>query len=126
LFIQKEGIERKRRKTMSEQDKVVTLPSAEEIMSRLQKVDMGANDYMTERFFPLIAQEASRELVAQGVVMMLMLKIHDFMSSGYPPAMIGILHMYVPQLIDALVDNKEIAEEAKRFHEEAMDAMSEG
>ena len=34
----------------------------------------------------------------------------------------GILHMYVPQLIDALVDDKEVAEEAKSFHKEAMDA----
>jgi len=111
---------------MSKQDKVVTLPSAEEIMSRLRKVDMGANDYMAERFYPLIVQEAGRELVAQGVVMMLTLKIHDFMSSGYPPVMTGILHMYVPQLIDALVDDKEIAEEAKRFHQEAMDAARKG
>lgn len=111
---------------MSKQDKVVTLPSAEEIMSRLSKVEMGASDYMAERFYPLIAQEAGRELVAQGVVMMLTLKIHDFMSSGYPPVMTGILHMYVPQLIDALVDDKEIAEEAKSFHQEAMDATRKG
>lgn len=111
---------------MSKQDKVVTLPSAEEIMSRLSKVEMGANDYMAERFYPLIAHEAGRELVAQGVVMMLTLKIHDFMSSGYPPVMTGILHMYVPQLIDALVDDKDVAEEAKRFHQEAMDATRKG
>jgi len=111
---------------MSKQDKVVTLPSAEEIMSRLSKVEMGANDYMAERFYPLIAQEGGRELVAQGVVMMLTLKIHDFMSSGYPPVMTGILHMYVPQLIDALVDDKDVAEEAKRFHQEAMDATRKG
>lgn len=111
---------------MSEQDKVVTLPSAEEIMSRLNKVEMGASDYMAKRFYPLIAQEAGRELVAQGVVMMLTLKIHDFVSSGYPPVMSGILHMYVPQLIDALVDDKDVAEEAKRFHQEAMEATRKG
>lgn len=111
---------------MSKQDKVVTLPSAEEIMNRLKKVEMGANDYMAERFYPLIAQEAGRELVAQGVVMMLTLKIHDFMSSGYPPIMTGILHMYVPQLIDALVDDKDVAEEAKRFHQKVMDATRKG
>jgi len=111
---------------MSKQDKVVTLPSAEEIMSRLKKVDMGAKEYMEERFFPLICQEAGRELVAQDVVMMFTLKIYDFMQSGYPPVMTGILHMYVPQLIDALVDDKEVAEEAKRFHQEAMDTTRKG
>ncbi len=107
---------------MSKEDKVVTLPSAEEIMSRLMKMDMGANDYMAERFYPLIAQEAGRELVAQGIVMMLALKIYDFVSSGYPPVMSSILHLYVPQFIDALVDDKEIAEQAKQIHQEVMDA----
>ena len=103
-------------------DKVFTLPDVQEIMKRLQSLDMGANEYMAERFYPLIAQEAGRELVAQGIVMMLTLKIYDFTASGYPPVMSNILHMYVPQFIDALVDDKEVAEEAKRFHQEAMDA----
>ena len=111
---------------MSRQGNVVTLPNSEETMSRLAKVEMGANDYMAERFYPLIAQAAGRELVAQGVVMMLTLKIHDFVSSGYPPVMSGILHMYIPQLIDALVDDKDVAKEAKRFHQEVMDATRKG
>lgn len=111
---------------MSKQGKAVTLPDTQEIMERLKRVEMGANDYMAERFYPLIAQEAGRELIAQGVVMMLTLKIHDFVSSGYPPVMAGILQMYVPQLIDALVDDKDVAEEAKRFHQEAMDATRKG
>jgi hypothetical protein len=101
-------------------DKVVTLPSSKEIMERLQKVDMGANDYMSERFYPLIAREGGHELVAQGVVMMLTLKIYDFMKDGgYPPMMESILHLHVPRLIDALIDDKEVATEAKKFHKEA-------
>lgn len=105
-------------------DQVITLPDAEEIVARLKKA---YNDsYMAERFYPLIAQEAGRELVAQGVVLMLSLKIHDFVASGYPPVMTGILHMYVPQFIDALVDDKDVAEEAKRFHQEAMNTTRKG
>jgi len=63
-------------------DKVVILPSAEEIVKRLSSVYNDA--YMKERFYPLIAQETGRELVASGVVMMFTLKIHDFVNSGYP------------------------------------------
>lgn len=107
-------------------EKVVTLPNAQEIVKRLQSLDVGANDYMAERFYPLIAQEAGRELVAQGIVMMLTLKIYDFTASGYPPVMSNILHMYVPQFIDALVDDKEVAEAAKAFHQQAMDATRKG
>jgi len=105
-------------------DKVITLPDAKEIMNRLTKAYDDA--YMAERFYPLIAQEAGHELVAKGIVMMLTLKIHDFVASGYPPVMTGILHMYVPQFIDALVDDKDVAEESKRFHKEAMDSTRKG
>jgi len=105
-------------------DKTITLPGAQEIMDRLRKLDMGANDYMAEKFYPLIAAEAEHELLAQGVVMMLAIKIHEFVDSGYPAFMETILHMYVPQIIDVLVDDQEVAEEAKRFHQAAIDATS--
>ena len=102
-------------------DKVVTLPDGQEIMERLKKVYMGDGDYMAENFFPMIAKEGGHELVAAGVVIMLTLKIYDFIKDGgYSPMMKGILHMYVPQLIDALIDDKEVATEAKTFHKEAL------
>ncbi len=104
-------------------DKAVVLPSAQEIMQRLAKVDMGANAYMAERFYPSIAKEGGRQLVASGIVLMLSLKVHDFVASGYPPMMEGIMQMYVPKFIDVLVDDMEVAEEARRFHQEAMDAV---
>jgi len=103
-------------------NKVVTLPNEQEIVDRLKKVDIGANGYMAERFYPLIAAEAGRELVAQGIIIMLTLKIYNFTHSGYPPAMEGVLHMYVPQFVDALIDDPEVAEEAKRLHQSIMDA----
>ena len=77
---------------------------------------------MEEKFYPLIAQEAGRELVAEGIVMMLTLKIYDFMKKGgYPAIVENILHMYIPQIIDALIEDKEVAEKAKSFHQEAVD-----
>ena len=101
-------------------DKVVTLPKAGEIIDRLKTVDDDA--YMAEKFYTMVANEAGRELVAQGVVLMFTLKIHDFVASGdYPPVIGTLLHLNVARYIDALVDDKEVAEEAKRFHQEAMD-----
>ena len=107
---------------MSE-NKVITLPSSEEIMARLKKIDMGANEYMAEKFFPLIAAEGGHELVAQGIVLMLTFKIYDFVHLGYPPIMEGILHRFVPEIIDILVDDREVAETAKRLHRKAMDSV---
>ena len=97
--------------------KVVVMPSSEEILKRLRSVYN--DDYMAERFYPLIAQSAGRQLVGEGVVMMLTLAIADFVRQGYPPQMEAILMMYAPMYIDALVDDKEVAKTAKRFLKEA-------
>jgi hypothetical protein len=106
---------------MAEQEPFIVLPEAEEIMRRLKTVNDDA--YMASTFYPLIAQAAGHELIAEGVVMMLTFKIHDYVSAGYPPLIGNLLHAVVPRYIDALVDNKEIAEKAKRFHQEAIDEV---
>lgn len=95
-----------------EERKVVVLPDREEIMKRLRAVY--DDDYMAERFYSSIAEEAGHELVAEGVVMMLTLKVYDF-AEGYPAPMGAVLSLYAPQFIDALVDDKEVAKAAKDF-----------
>ena len=105
---------------MTVSKKVVTLPSKEEIMKRLRPVHDDA--YMAERFLPLVAEKAAgKKLVAEGIVMMLSLAVADFVKSGYPPQMEGVLLLYMPMYIDALVDDKEVAKTAKNFFSEAMD-----
>jgi|GEM_PF-2271875 len=101
-------------------DRTVTLPSEEEIMARLQELDLGENDYMAEEFYPTIGKEAGRELNAWDIVEMFAEKIHNFVSSRRSPMIIGILHTHVPQFIDALVDDEEIARLAKNIHKELM------
>ena len=64
--------------------KTVTLPDRDEMLKRLLKV---SNDsHAQERFYPILLQSAGRVLVAQGVVMMLALAIHDY-TEGMPPMM---------------------------------------
>jgi hypothetical protein len=109
---------------MSE-SKAIKLPSASEIMERLSRVD---NDpFMTNRFYSSIASEAGRKLVARELVKMLTQKIQDFASSvssgSYSLVLVYLLLMKVPSYIDALVDDQEVADEAKRFHQEVMDAV---
>ncbi len=111
---------------MNEQT-IIILPDKEEIINRLKKVEMGVYNYMTEQFYPLIAQEGGRKLIARDVVIMLTIKIHYFVQScGYLPMMEGVLHMYVPQFIDALIDDKDVADQAKHLHQEAIDAANKG
>jgi hypothetical protein len=51
--------------------------------------------------------------------MMLALAIHDC-TEGLPPMIASLLYVQVPDFIDALVDDKEVAREAKTFLQEAL------
>jgi len=106
---------------MDMQEKVVKLPGKPEIMKRLKGVNTATDEYMAERFYPLIAEAANRELVANGVLLMFYLKIQDFMKDGgYPPMMGNLMHYKIPAWVDALIDDKDVAEEIKRLHKELM------
>lgn len=108
---------------MSDTDMVV-LSSKEDILDRLYNI--APDPYLHERFYPLIAQSAGRELVAEGIVMMFGLKIYDFMHNGgeYPPIIEFTLSRLVPRFIDALVDDKAVAERAKSIWETAQKRQS--
>ena len=102
------------------QEPYIVLPDAEEIMRRLMAVD--DNAYLASAFYPLIAKEANRELVADGVVLMFGVKILNFQEAGNEPILSFILNTKVPRFIDALVDDRGVAEKAKTFHRETMEA----
>jgi hypothetical protein len=102
-------------------DAVVTLPNRDEMLKRL--VSVSDESHFQERFYPILLRSANRELVAGGVVMMFTLAIHDY-TKGMPPMMANLVYMYVPRFIDALVDDKQVASDAKKFLQEAIDATS--
>ena len=99
-------------------DKVIVLPNADEIIKRLNTV---MNDEFGNRLYRIIAQKAGEEKVAAGVVMMFTLGIYDA-CQGYPPMMQGLMFNFIPMWIDVLIDDKEVAEAAKAFHQEAVEA----
>src|SRR3989344_5470785 len=98
-------------------EKIITLPNREEMLQRLLKVN--DDSHAQEKFYPILLAEAGRELVAQGVVMMLALAIHDY-TEGLPPVMVSLMYMHAPRFIDALVDDVETAKEAKDFLQAAL------
>jgi len=102
-----------------ETGKRITLPGREEMLERLSKVcDV---DHTRQKFFPKLLQHAGEEKVAQGVVMLLALAIHDY-TDGMPPMMASLMYMSAPQYIDALVTDPEVAEAAKAFLNEVLTA----
>jgi hypothetical protein len=102
-------------------EKTITLPDREDMLKRLLGVcDMS---HMEERFYPILLKNAGQERVASGVVMMLALAIHDY-TEGMPAMMSGLIYMEAPNFIDALVDDKEVAEQAKTFLQQVLSKSS--
>lgn len=103
----------------------VTLPSQEEIMRRLSQAGISSiPDVMQDGLYPLIAQEGGKELLVEGLVYMLAQQINIFVSkNGSISFTQSILYSFIPNFIDALVDDIELAESAKRYYHE-MDAQA--
>lgn len=100
-------------------DKVITLPNHEEMLGRLLKIS--DETHLKEGLYPILLESAGQTRVAGGVVITLALAIHDY-TEGLPPAMANLLYKQVPDFIDALIDDKEVAEQAKKFFQEAITA----
>ncbi|MEK7100507.1 MAG: hypothetical protein AAB921_00210 [Patescibacteria group bacterium] len=93
-------------------DKRFTLPSSEEMLQRLLKVD--DEPHLRQKFYPLLTQHAGEEKVAEGVVIILQLAIHDC-TQGLPAMMALVLDQRMNAFIDALCPDEEVASDAKEF-----------
>ena len=99
--------------------KTINLPSKDEMLQRLLKVD--DNSHLQQKFYPKLLEEAGSRKVAMGVVMLLQLVIYDY-TEGMPPMMGAVMNMRMPDFIDALCPDEEVAKEAKEFFEQAMNS----
>jgi hypothetical protein len=100
-------------------DKTFNLPSKEEMLERLLKVDN--NPHAQQKFYPMLTKHGGKQTMAMGVVLTLQLAIHDY-TQGMPAMMVSLLNMRMNDYIEALCPDEEIAAEAKTFFEQAMAA----
>lgn len=104
-------------------EQTATLPTnREEIIHRLRTVNDDGD--MVARLYPGIASYAGQELLPQGIVLMLELAAQDY-GQQYPPPMGAIVRLFIPRWIDALIDDKEVAEAAKQFLNEIEEKVKE-
>lgn len=94
-------------------ERIATLPNQEEMLEHLIKVD--DDPHLRERFYPLLTKHAGEEKVAEGIVLMLELAIYDY-TEGMPSMMSALMRMKLPNFIDALVDDPDIAQQAKEVN----------
>jgi len=98
---------------------IIILPNKEEMLNRLIKAN--DNSHLQERFYPILLKSAGKELVAQDIVMVLTLAIYDYVE-GMPTIMSNLMYMQADQFIDALVDDKKVAREAKDFFKKVIES----
>lgn len=101
---------------------LITLPSQDILLERLCSVN--DQSHLQEHFYPLLAEHAGTELMAEGVVIMLLLAISDY-TEGLPPLLKKLILMEADEYIDALVvDYQSVATEAKAFLRETLNQSS--
>lgn len=98
-------------------NKVITLPDSVQLLARL--LEANNNDHLRERFYPMLLKEAGKNLAPTGIALMLVLAISDY-TEGMPPSMTAIMYMMAPDLIDALVDDLDVAVETKAILQEML------
>ncbi len=98
-------------------DKVIVLPSKEEMLQRLLKAC--DENHLKERFYPKLLKDAGTEKVAMGIVMMFVFAMNDYLT-GMPAVAIRTFNMLVPKLIEAVANDEEVAKEAKVLFEQVL------
>jgi len=102
----------------------VTLPSYEEIMARLRELEIGAPEHLEKNFFPLLAEKGGQSLEAREISTILKDKIKEFKPIENNPALTDLLlsrvRRHVPEIIEALVLDKQIAIEVTRYYQVLM------
>lgn len=93
--------------------KVIAMPARDEMQRRLETVIDAP--HAKEHFIPRLLQGAERELVGPEVVTMIQLAIYDY-SCG-DPLMGSLMQFYVEDLVDALVDDDTVKQDALDFIE---------
>ena len=92
---------------MSEQ--TLILPNHDEMKNLLESVDN--NSHTIERFHPILLRSAGHEKVPEGVVMMLLLAIHDY-SQGLPSVVGRLMIKSIPQYLEVLISDSKLRKAA--------------
>lgn len=102
--------------------KTIELPDLDEMRRRLETVVL--DNHGRQNFVPRLLENAGRQLVGQGVVMMIQLAIYDY-TKGMPPIMSAMMQVQVKDLVIALVDDDEVKKDALDMIEQVEKTIEE-
>lgn len=101
---------------MNIKETIITLPKKEEMLERLLKVNKSKS--MREDFYPFLLDHAEERRTVSGMVVWIMAAIDDY-TQEMEPIVKTYVYKQMPEFIDALVDDKEEAQDLKSLIQEA-------
>jgi len=93
----------------------IVLPSREMMLPRL--IEVSDDRYMVEHLYPFLLKQAGKTRVPVGVIVMLDTAIATFMEDLPLIVQNGAIKL-IPKFVDALVEDRKAALEAKNFYNE--------
>lgn len=100
---------------------VIQLPEAKEVERRLATVDLGINEFLQTLFSGISIFEKA-ELTSKQLILLLSYQIYKFYrESGLEPQSVGLHLLFIPDYIDALVDNKDFSKKTIDLYSEVLD-----
>ena len=90
--------------------KAIILPDKEEILRRLLKTD--SSPRLREEFYPLLVKHASEEKSAEEIFQIILEAVRDY-TENTRSVMQMMMHLMSEDFIDALINNRKVAEQAK-------------
>lgn len=102
-------------------EKKITLSAKEEMLKRLLSVN--SNSFIQEKFYPILLESAKKEFCAKGIALMFSLAT-DECGKGMPSMISTLIYKQVDRFIDVLVDDEEIATEAKNLINSVLDSVN--
>lgn len=97
----------------------ITLPDREELLARLLEIPgAGDNSFLQRKLFPLLLENAGQTRDAIGIFMMVAQVVYSA-TDGEADTVFFALELAVPEIIDALCVDEEVAAEAKEHYKQA-------
>ena len=96
--------------------KAISLPEAEDMTKRLEALNVDV--HLREGFHPLLFEHAGRKLYYEGIVLVIATATYTYCIRMTQAREWLIIQLVIGEYVDALVDDKEVAEQVKQgIHE---------
>lgn len=94
-------------------EEACVLPDREVMLECLLRVSN--QRHLVEYLYPRFLTHAGRDMLPEGVVMLIALDLHDYLKDQ-PPTLAVVLQVFIPMFVRAMSPNEQFADAAISFY----------